>query len=105
LQKQSLKLMPSTALGDVPHSRPVRIGSIWDSQSMVGGPILKQEMAMQRRYVAVRNGLHPTKRVEVRIIRKRLKVTHEQLASLVRTAGSIAAVNREARRRLTLPSI
>ena len=43
---------------------------------------------MQRRYVAVRNGLHPTKRVEVRIIRKRLKVTHEQLASLVRTAGS-----------------
>ena len=73
---------------------------------MVGGPILKQEMAKQRRHVAVRNGLHPTKRVEVRIIRKRLKVAHEQLASLVRTAGSsIAAVNREARRRLTLPSI
>jgi len=62
---------------------------------------------MQRRHVAgVRNRLDLTNRVEVRVIRKRLKVTDEQLASLVRTAGnSIAAVNREARRRLTLPSI
>ena len=61
---------------------------------------------MQRRYVTVRNRLDPIKRVEVRIIRKRLKATAEQLASLVRTAGSsIVAVNREARPRLTLPSI
>jgi Protein of unknown function (DUF3606) len=62
---------------------------------------------MQRRQVTgVRNRLDLTNRVQVRIIRKRLKVTDEQLASLVRTAGnSIAAVNREARRRLTLPGI
>jgi uncharacterized protein DUF3606 len=59
---------------------------------------------MQRRYVAgMRNRLGLTNCVEVRIIRKRLKVTHEQLASLVRTAGnSIATVNRGARPRLTL---
>ena len=83
LAEAKLEADAEHSIGDVPHSRPVRIGSIRDPQSMVGGPILKQEMAMQRRYVAVRNGLHPTKRVEVRIIRKRLKVTHEQLASLV----------------------
>ncbi len=61
---------------------------------------------MQRRHAAgARNRLDLTNRVQVRIIRKRLKVTDEQLASLVRTAGnSIIAVNREARRRLTLPS-
>ncbi len=62
---------------------------------------------MQRRHVpGARNRLDLTNRVQVRIIRKRLKVTDEQLASLVRTAGnSISAVNREARRRLTLPGI
>jgi len=64
-------------------------------------------MTMQRRHVpGARNRLDLTNRVQVRIIRKRLKVTDEQLASLVRTAGnSISAVNREARRRLTLPGI
>ena len=62
---------------------------------------------MQRRDVTgVRNRLDLTNRVQVRIIRKRLKVTAEQLASLVRTAGNpIDAVNREPRRLLTLPSI
>jgi hypothetical protein len=62
-------------------------------------------MAMQRRD-GVRNRFDITNRVQVRIIRKRLKITAEQIASLVRTArDSIAAVNREPRRRLTLPSI
>lgn len=62
---------------------------------------------MQRRHVTgVRNRLDLANRVQVLIIRKRLKVTDEQLASLVRTAcNSTAAVNREARRRLTLPGI
>ena len=45
--------------------------------------------------------------VQVRIIRKRLKVCDEQLAELVRTAAnSMGALTKEAnsRRRLTLPS-
>jgi hypothetical protein len=54
-----------------------------------------------------RNRLDLNDRVQVRIIRKRLKISEEQLASLVRTAGpSIAAINKEAmsRRQLTLPA-
>jgi hypothetical protein len=61
---------------------------------------------MQRRqFTGARNKLDLNDRVQVRIVRKRLKVSNEQLASLVRTAGhSIAAVNKEAghRQRLTL---
>ena len=64
-------------------------------------------MAMHRRHVTGdRNRLDLINRVQVRIIRKRLKVSDEQLAELVRTAGnSIGAVTKEAisRRRLTLP--
>jgi len=57
-------------------------------------------------YNATRNKLDLTDRVQVRIVRKRLKVSEEQLASLVRKAGdSIAAVRKEAQtqRLLTLP--
>jgi hypothetical protein len=44
---------------------------------------------MQRRQVTgVRNRLDLTNRVQVRIIRKRLKVTDEELASLVRTVAT-----------------
>ena len=59
-----------------------------------------------RQYNATRNKLDLTDRVQVRIVRKRLKVSEEQLASLVRKAGdSIAAVRKEAhaQRLLTLP--
>jgi hypothetical protein len=62
---------------------------------------------MQRRsYSAARNRLDLSDRVQVRIVRKRLKVSEEQLAGLVRKAGaSIAAVRKEAgaQRLLTLP--
>jgi hypothetical protein len=67
----------------------------------------ERERTMQRRqFSGERNKLDLNDRVQVRIVRKRLKVSNEQLASLVRTAGgSIAAVSKEAghRRRLTLP--
>jgi Protein of unknown function (DUF3606) len=59
-----------------------------------------------RQYSAARNKLDLADRVQVRIVRKRLKVSEEQLASLVRKAGaSIAAVRKEAdaQRLLTLP--
>jgi hypothetical protein len=62
---------------------------------------------MQRRqFTGARNKLDLNDRVQVRIVRKRLKISNDQLSSLVRTAGnSIAAVNKEAisRRRLSLP--
>jgi hypothetical protein len=61
----------------------------------------------RRQFSGARNKLDLNDRVQVRIVRKRLKVTDEQLANLVRTAGhSIAAVSKEAgsRQRLSLPS-
>jgi len=61
----------------------------------------------RRPFSGARNKLDLTDRVQVRIVRKRLKISNDQLASLVRTAGaSIAAVSKEAgsRRRLTLPA-
>jgi Protein of unknown function (DUF3606) len=61
----------------------------------------------RRQFTGARNKLDLNDRVQVRIVRKRLKVSNEQLASLVRTAGhSIAAVSKEAghRQRLTLPA-
>jgi hypothetical protein len=61
----------------------------------------------RRPFSGARNKLDLSDCVQVRIVRKRLKVSNEQLASLVRTAGdSIAAVSKEAgtRRRLTLPA-
>ena len=60
----------------------------------------------RRQYTGARNKLDLSDRVQVRIVRKRLKISNEQLSSLVRTAGnSLAAVNKEAisRRRLSLP--
>jgi len=61
---------------------------------------------MQRRQTTgVRNKLNLNNPVQVRIVRKRLKVSNEQLADLVRTAGtSITAVRKEAGlKRLRLP--
>ena len=61
----------------------------------------------RRQFSGVRSKLDLNNHVEVRIVRKRLKVTDKQLASLVRTAGnSIAAVSKEAasRDRLSLPA-
>lgn len=58
------------------------------------------------RYSVMRNKLDLSDRVQVRIVRKRLKVSEKKLAGLVRTAGpSIAAVRKEAdsQRLLTLP--
>jgi len=64
---------------------------------------------MQRRsHGAARNKLDLSDRVQVRIVRKRLKVSEQQLAGLVQKAGSsIAAVRKEAgaRRLLTLPRL
>lgn len=60
----------------------------------------------RRQFSGARNKLDLNNRVQVRIVRKCLKVSDEQLASLVETAGnSIAAVSKEAgaRQRLTLP--
>jgi hypothetical protein len=61
----------------------------------------------RRQFSGARNKLDLNNRVQVRILRKRLKVSDEQLASLVSTVGnSIAAVNKEtgSRRRLSLPT-
>jgi hypothetical protein len=61
---------------------------------------------MHRHVTGARNRLDLSDRVQVRIVRKRLKVSEEDLAKIVRTAGnSIAAVAKEAtsRKRLTLP--
>ena len=60
----------------------------------------------RRQFCGARNKLDLNDRVQVRIVRKRLKVSDKQLAGLVRTAGnSIAAVSKEAsfQRRLSLP--
>jgi hypothetical protein len=65
-------------------------------------------MKMHRRQrIGARNKLDLNDRVQVRIVRKRLKVSDKQLASLVSTVGnSIAAVTKEVsfQRRLSLPS-
>jgi DNA-binding XRE family transcriptional regulator len=60
----------------------------------------------RRQFSGARNKLDLNNRVQVRIVRKRLNVSEEQLASLVGTTGnSIAAVTKEAgsKRRLSLP--
>ena len=50
-----------------------------------------------QRYSATRNKLDLRDRVQVRIIRKRLKVSEKQLVGLVQKAGdSLAAVRKEA---------
>ena len=56
---------------------------------------------MQRRASSFsRNKLDLSNRVQVRIVRKRLKISEAQLNNLVRTAGdSIAAVRKEANSR------
>jgi hypothetical protein len=56
------------------------------------------EIDMHRRpFAGSRNKLDLTNRVQVRIVRKRLKISEEQLSTLVGKAGdSIAAVRKEA---------
>jgi hypothetical protein len=59
-----------------------------------------------RQFSGARNKLDLNDRVQVRIVRKRLKISNEQLSELVRTAGnSISAVRKEAasKRLLRLP--
>ena len=60
----------------------------------------------RRHFTGARNKFDLNDRVQVRILRKRLRISPRELAEVVRTAGdSIAAVSKEAgeRRRLTLP--
>ena len=59
----------------------------------------------RRQSAGGRNKLDLNDRVQVRIVRKRLKVSHEQLAELVRWAGnSLSAVRKETRlKQLMLP--
>lgn len=60
----------------------------------------------RRASTSMRNKLDLSNRVQVRIVRKRLKISEEQLNDLVRKAGdSIAAVRKEASSRglLKLP--
>lgn len=62
-------------------------------------------MMMRRRNLS-RNSLDVRDRVQVRVVRKRLKLTDEQLANIIRKTGnSILAISKEAgnRRCLTLP--
>ena len=62
-------------------------------------------MMMRRRNLS-RNSLDVRDRVQVRVVRKRLKLTDEQLANIIRKTGnSISAISKEAgsRRCLTLP--
>jgi hypothetical protein len=67
------------------------------------------EIGMQRRASTFsRNRLDLENRVQVRIIRKRLKISEEQLNNLVKKAGpSIAAARKEASARhlLKLPEV
>jgi hypothetical protein len=59
----------------------------------------------RKQFGTSRNSLDLRDHVQVRVIRRRLKLSDEQLASIARKAGnSIAAISKEARRqRLTLP--
>ena len=59
----------------------------------------------RKQFGTSRNSLDLRDHVQVRVIRRRLKISDEQLASIARKAGnSIAAISKEARRqRLTLP--
>ena len=59
----------------------------------------------RKQFGTSRNSLDLRDHVQVRVIRRRLKLSDEQLASIARKAGnSIAAISKEARRqRLTIP--
>jgi Protein of unknown function (DUF3606) len=60
----------------------------------------------QRSFTGARNKLDLSNRVQVRIVRKRLKVSEKELSDLVRKAGD-SAVRKEAgsQRLLTLPKV
>lgn len=63
---------------------------------------------MIRRRNLSRNSLDVRDRVQVRVVRKRLKITDAQLADIIRKSGnSISAINKEAgaRQCLTLPKL
>lgn len=62
---------------------------------------------MLRRHVkGARNRLDLNDRVQVRIIRKRLKISDRQLSSVVQTVGnSIAAITKESNLRKGLPPV
>jgi hypothetical protein len=61
---------------------------------------------MMRRKTLSRNSLDVRDRVQVKVVRKRLKLSDAQLADIMRKTGnSISAINKEAgaRQRLSLP--
>ena len=59
----------------------------------------------RRQFKGLRNRLDLNDRVQARIVRKRLKVSNQELCSLVETVGnSIAAVTKEAHSRKALAS-
>jgi len=93
--------------GDSPDQGPGGVTPAWTRSPSKHQDF--QETTMDRRqFTGARNKLDLNNRVQVRIVRKRLKISNEQLSGLVRTAGnSIAAVNKEAtsRRRLSLPGL
>jgi len=57
------------------------------------------EMTVQRRrYNSFRNAMDLRDRVQVKIVRRRLKLSNDELAEIVRKAGnSIAAISKEAK--------
>jgi Protein of unknown function (DUF3606) len=58
---------------------------------------------LRRHFKGARNRFDLNDRVQVRIVRKRLKVSDRQLSSLVQTVGnSISAVTKEANSRKTI---
>ena len=61
---------------------------------------------MMRRKSLARNSLDVRDRVQVKVVRKRLKISDAQLADIIRKSGnSISAISKEAgaRQRLSLP--
>ena len=57
----------------------------------------------RRQFSGARNKLDLNDRVQVRILRKRLKVSHEQLAGLVRTVPAIRS--RQSARKLAIGGV
>ena len=62
-------------------------------------------MISRRKFGTARNCLDLRDHVQVKVVRRRLKLSSEQLADIVRKSGnSIAAISKEAgQRRLSLP--
>jgi uncharacterized protein DUF3606 len=65
--------------------------------SRFGTPFLRVKMMISRKPTYFRNSLDLRDKVQVKVLRRRLKLTDEQLASIVRKSGkSISAITKEA---------